>query len=168
MTLTLSCLTFGNCHDNIYSVKELQSIHEDYLKWVSKFVNLADIKALSECGLNSRLTVKDVFFPELEVHDNISTTEKNFDFNRVDNKTICTWKLGFVYRHDRYPFLRQIAVCTSNKDFNGLSDFNYKCREHKELMPVLRKYNHVRGKWINALECVTTACFCEDDPKTIE
>jgi hypothetical protein len=88
--------------------------------------------------------------------------------NSFYNRGLCPWFTAFKYRSDRYPFSVSTAICSCKEclHLKPQSAFDYKCKPHQILKPVLyRTENCLNGtfEWMTGLEKVSIACLCKSD-----
>jgi hypothetical protein len=156
------------CNDP--STKELEKIFFKYqsdLKQIEDLINLPgntfkyipdNIKTL---GYSVPSTNETMIYGEKECN-------KIKAQNSFHNRGLCPWYTAFRYRTDRYPFFKTEAICNC-KDCSHLkpqSAFEYKCKPHEILKPVLyrtEKCVNSTFEWNKGLERVAIACLCKSD-----
>ena len=84
------------------------------------------------------------------------------------NMGLCPWFTSLKFRTDRYPFMKAEAVCSCKDclNMNSQAVYEYGCKPHEILKPVLYRTNEcINGtyNWKQGLEPISIACLCNHD-----
>ena len=157
-----------NCNDP--STRELEN---KFFKYQSELKQIEDLINLPGNTINYIPdNIKTLGYSVSSTNDTMIYGEQECNKvkaqNSFHNRGLCPWYTAFRYRTDRYPFIKTDAICNCKDCFHlkPQSAFEYKCKPHEILKPVIyRTEICVNGtfEWNRGLEKVSIACLCKSD-----
>jgi hypothetical protein len=143
-----------------------------FSNYLQNFDAISNIKYVPE--LRKELKIKIIKSSKLD----LAKSFNDFSFDTSTSKSlikICPWTWSIAKRDDRFPFIRQIAKCSTQKcEAKTIYDSGKiqlsKCSSTFSLMPCLvrEEQTNEMEKWAFYLEEVPIACECNIIAKTFK
>lgn len=153
-------------------IEDLEQIYSDYIIFVQNYDEV--IYRMNSPRLYSDLqrskekkTINDkVYYDSLFSNSQCNSEERNK--TKINEQSVCPWESVVIQRLDRYPFHREVALCTCGTCSSEIDEFPnslFSCMPISKTLPVLiKKKNKCDSEgyavWEKKFEKINVACVC--------